>query len=87
MPHATMLCRRCSARHEDTLPPDLGALAVCVVAGVLCARCGTMLGPEDHAARLVIKLAQLNRFGLAGREVLLRRPPAPSPFSSGPKDF
>ena len=78
----TMLCRRCSATPSETLPPDLGALAVCAVAGVLCARCGAVLGPDDLTARLLLKLAQLDRFGLAGRDVLLRRPPAPS----SPKD-
>src|SRR2546429_360236 len=60
----TMLCRRCSATPSETLPPDLGALGVCAVAGVLCARCGAVLGPDDLTARLFLKLAQLNRFGL-----------------------
>ncbi|HEV2749941.1 MAG TPA: hypothetical protein VGV12_05385 [Gemmatimonadales bacterium] len=45
------------------------------VAGVVCARCGTVLAPEDLTMRLVAKLAQLNQFGLAGGEDLLR--PAP----------
>jgi len=78
----TMLCRRCSATPAETPPPDLGTLGVCAVVGVLCARCGAVLGPDDLTARLFAKLAQLNRFGLAGPDVLLRRPPAPS----SPKD-
>jgi len=78
-----MQCRRCSANQADTLPPDLGPLGVCAVVGVLCARCGAALGPDDLTARLVIKLAQLNRFGLAGGDGLLRRPPS----SSSPKDL
>jgi len=45
------------------------------VAGVQCARCGAVLGPEDLTVRLVVKLAQLNRFGLAGRNELLDTPP------------
>jgi len=47
-----------------------------VVAGVVCARCGTMLGPVDIASRLVAKLAQLRRFGLAGRDGVLGPPPS-----------
>jgi len=75
---ATMLCRRCSATPAEAPPPDLGRLGVCAAAGVLCARCGAVLGPDDLTARLFLKLAQLDRFGLAGRDVLLRRPPTPS---------
>jgi hypothetical protein len=45
-----------------------------VVAGVVCARCGAMLGPVEIASGLVAKLAQLRRFGLAGRDAVLRPP-------------
>jgi hypothetical protein len=72
-----MLCRRCSDLLPERRPPYGGALRVGAVAGVLCARCGTVLGPESLTGRLVAKLAQLNRFGLAGRDELLR--PAPPP--------
>jgi len=73
-----MLCRRCSELLPEPQPPYRGALRVGAVAGVQCARCGAVLGPEDLTVRLVVKLAQLNRFGLAGRDELLD---APSPFS------
>ena len=75
-----MLCRRCSAMAPAD-PLDGGAPRVGVVAGVLCARCGTVLGPHDLTARLVAKLAQLSQFGLAGRNELLRPPP---PFPKDP---
>ena len=61
-------------------PPYGAAMRVGAVAGVLCARCGAVLVPEDLTMQLVAKLAQLNRFGLAGGEELLR--PAP-PTSKG----
>jgi len=70
-----MLCRQCSAIQSDTGTPDLGAPDVGAVTGVSCARCGAVLGPENLATRLVLKLAQLNRFGLAGRDGVLRPPP------------
>lgn len=70
-----MLCRRCC----ETQAPDDGRVdytpTVGAVTGVLCARCAAVLGPDDLTARLVAKLAQLNRFGLAGRDRLLRTPP------------
>jgi hypothetical protein len=50
-------------------------MRVGAVAGVVCARCGTVLAPEDLTLLLVAKLAQLNRFGLVGGVELLR--PAP----------
>jgi len=53
-----------------------------VVAGVVCARCGTMLGPVDIASRLVAKLAELRRFGLTGPDEVLR-PPSPPPSRTG----
>jgi hypothetical protein len=71
-----MLCRHCSATDPAARPPYGGALRVGAVAGVLCARCGSVLGPHDLTRSLVEKLAQLNRFGLAGRDELLR-PPSP----------
>jgi len=73
-----MLCRRCSATAPAAGPPDGGALRVGAVAGVLCARCGAVLGPYDLTARLVAKCAQLSRFGLAGRDELLRPPSPPA---------
>lgn len=69
-----MLCRRCNTTAPTARPPNSGALRVGVAAGVLCSRCGTVLGPYDLTAQLVAKLAQLSRFGLAGREELLRPP-------------
>jgi hypothetical protein len=73
-----MLCRRCSAAAPADLPPYSGAPRVGAVAGVLCARCGTVLGPSDLTASLVAKLAQLSQFGLAGGEELLRPPSPPA---------
>lgn len=70
-----MLCRRCDETLPDQRPPYRGTLRVGAVAGVMCARCGTVLAPEDLTLRLVAKLAQLNRFGLVGGDELLR--PAP----------
>ena len=49
----------------DARPPYASAMRVGAVAGVLCARCGAVLAPEDLTMQLVAKLAQLNRFGLA----------------------
>jgi hypothetical protein len=70
-----MLCRRCDETCPDDRPPYAPAMRVGAVAGVLCARCGGVLAPEDLTLLLVAKLAQLNRFGLAGGVELLR--PAP----------
>jgi hypothetical protein len=71
-----MLCRGCC----ETQAPENGRVfftpTVGAVTGVLCARCGAVLGPADLTARLVAKLVQLNRFGLAGRERLLRAAPS-----------
>jgi hypothetical protein len=70
-----MLCRRCDLTQPGDRPPYSAKLRVGAVAGVLCARCGAVLAPEDLTMQLVEKLAQLNRFGLAGGDELLR--PAP----------
>ena len=70
-----MLCRRCDETLPEERPPYGGALRVGAVAGVLCARCGSVLAPEDLTLQLVAKLAQLNRFGLAGGDELLRPVP------------
>jgi len=78
-----MLCRHCNANLLDRLPSPLGAPEAYSRAGVLCARCRVVLGPADLTTRLVLKLAQLNQFGLAGGDALLRTPPVPS----GPKDL
>jgi hypothetical protein len=73
---STMLCRRCGETRAEARRPELSAPTVGVVAGVVCARCGAILGPIYLASRLVAKLAQLNRFGLTGRDGVLR-PPSP----------
>ena len=70
-----MHSRRCDEMLPEERLPYAGALRVGAVAGVLCARCGGVLAPEDLTLQLVAKLAQLNRFGLAGGDELLR--PAP----------
>jgi len=45
---------------------------------VSCARCGAVLGPDDLTAGHVAVLAELNRFGLTGRDGLLKAaPPEP----------
>jgi hypothetical protein len=49
-----------------------------VATGVVCAHCGAMMGPVDFASRLVVKLAELRRFGLTGPDEVLR-PPSPPP--------
>lgn len=67
-----MLCRRCDETRPDLRPPYAATMRVGAVAGVLCARCGTVLAPEDLTLQLVAKLAQLNQFGLAGSQELLR---------------
>jgi hypothetical protein len=46
---------------------------------VLCVRCGLPLGPEDLTAQHVAVLAELNRFGLTGRDGLLKPPPREGP--------
>lgn len=75
-----MLCRRCDETLPDERIPYAATTRVGAVAGVLCARCGSVLAPEDLTMQLVAKLAQLNRFGLAGGTELLR---PPSPTSKG----
>jgi len=42
---------------------------------VRCVRCGATLGPDDLTAQHVAVLAQLNRFGLTGRDGLLKAAP------------
>ena len=69
-----MRCRRCNGIQAEATGPEPSPPTVGVVAGVVCARCGTMLGPVDIASRLVAKLAQLRRFGLAGSDGVLRPP-------------
>jgi len=70
-----MLCRRCSELRPEPQPPYRGALRVGVVAGVECARCGAVLGPEDLTVGLVVKVAQLKRFGLAALDERADTPP------------
>ena len=71
-----MLCRRCSELLPEPQPPYPGALRVGAAAGVQCARCGAVLGPEDLTVRFVVKLAQLKRFGLVGHDELADGQPA-----------
>ena len=76
MQRGTMRCRRCSEIQAEARRPELGPPTVGVAAGVVCACCGVMLGPVDVASRLVDKLAQLRRFGLAGHDDVLGPPPS-----------
>jgi len=39
---------------------------------VSCVRCGAVLGPDDLTAGHLAVLAELNRFGLTGRDGLLK---------------
>jgi len=67
-----MLCQRCSGLRGELRPPQPAGRVPRGVAGVSCARCGATLGPDDFSAHVVAVLAQLNRFGLTGRDGLLR---------------
>jgi len=71
-----MLCRRCSGL-ESTAPADQGRGPVTpsVLPVVSCARCGAVLGPDDLTAEHMAVLAELNRFGLMGRDGLLKAAP------------
>src|SRR5437588_12994258 len=71
-----MRCLRCSEMQAEARRPELSPPTVGVGAGVVSASCGVMLGPVDIASRLVAKLAQLRRFGLAGSDDVLGPPPA-----------
>lgn len=74
-----MLCRRCSGR--ESAPHYLQASPVTtpsVLPVLLCVRCGVVLGPDDLTAQHVAVLAELNRFGLTGRDGLLKAPPPES---------
>jgi len=44
------------------------------LSGVLCARCGTILPPEDLTDQLLRKLSQLAEFGLVGEARPLLEP-------------
>jgi hypothetical protein len=71
-----MLCRRCSGLESTPKAPEPGAPATrSVLPVVACARCGVMLGTDDLTAEHVAVLAELNRFGLTGRDGLLQAPP------------
>jgi hypothetical protein len=71
-----MLCRRCSGL-ELAAPPRQapGRTTLGVLPVVLCARCGATFGPNDLTAQHVAVLAELNRFGLTGRDGLLKGAP------------
>ena len=75
-----MLCRHCSGL-DSTPQPGQGARAPAiprVLLVVSCVRCGAVLGPDDLTAGHVAVLAELNRFGLTGRDGLLKAaPPEP----------
>ena len=73
-----MRCRRCSETHAEARRPELSPPTVGVAAGVVCGCCGAMVLPVDIASRLVAKLAQLRRFGLAGSDGVLRPLPPSS---------
>jgi len=75
-----MRCRRCSEIQAEARRPELSPPTVGVAAGVVCACCGAIVLPVDIASRLVAKLAQLRRFGLAGSDDLL------GPRSSGTRE-
>ena len=65
-----MLCHQCqslsTADGEQPLRPTLtNELGLGRVAGLMCARCGAVLPSEDATGRLLDKLTQLARFGLA----------------------
>ena len=80
-----MLCRRCSGLDSTPQPGQGGSRAPAIPPTVLplvsCARCGAVLGPDDLTAEHVAVLAELNRFGLTGRDGLLKAaPPEPKPL-------
>ena len=71
-----MLCRRCSGVESVPQSPQAGAVTTpSVLPVVVCVRCGATLGPSDLTAEHVAVLAELNRFGLTGRDGLLKAPP------------
>lgn len=73
-----MLCRRCSGLESAAPSPQAPAAPAPTTLGVLsvvlCVRCGAPFGPEDLTAQHVAVLAELNRFGLTGRDGLLKAP-------------
>ena len=72
-----MLCRRCSGLESAPRPPEARTPTTpSVLPVVLCVRCGLPLGPEDLTAQHVAVLAELNRFGLTGRDGLLKPHPS-----------
>ncbi len=71
-----MLCRPCSGVESGPqFPPARPPTTPSVLPVLLCARCGVVLGPDDLTAQHVAVLAELNRFGLTGRDGLLKDPP------------
>jgi len=71
-----MLCRRCSGLESAPPPPQARAPTTPTVFPLVrCVRCGATLGPDDLTAQHVAVLAQLNRFGLTGRDGLLKAAP------------
>ena len=76
-----MLCRRCSGLDSTPQAGQRGARPPAiprVLPVVSCERCGAVLGPDDLTAEHVAVLVELNRFGLTGRDGLLKAaPPEP----------
>ena len=71
-----MLCRRCNGVESAPQFPQARPLTTpSVLPVLLCVRCGVVLGPDDLTAQHVAVLAELNRFGLTGRDGLLKAPP------------
>jgi len=74
-----MLCRRCSGVDSaPQVPAARPPTTPTVLPVLLCVRCGALLGPDDLTAQHVAVLAELNRFGLTGRDGLLKAPPPES---------
>ena len=60
MQGGTMRCRRCNGIQAEATGPEPSPPTAGVVAGVVCARCGILLGPVDIASRLVAKAGPLH---------------------------
>ena len=66
-----MLCPRC----ETPVPAAVRSAS----AGALCPQCGALLAPAGLTRRLLAKVTQLARFGLADRaDPILKRPDPPA---------
>jgi hypothetical protein len=63
-----MICARCDTPIPAAWPAPEGAL---------CPECGALLPPAGLARRLVAKITQLARFGLADRAAPILKPSDP----------